>query len=109
MVDDITFVATIRYFRPELGSGLAVAEVPPELVATLGGLKQLRVVGTINGAAYTSSTMPAGGGRLAVSVSKAMMKAGGVAVWGLGGVHRCPGEPAGSLIIGGAAVRRSSG
>jgi hypothetical protein len=40
----------------------------------------MRVRGTINGAEYTSNVMPAGSGRLALSVSKAMMKAAGVGV-----------------------------
>jgi Domain of unknown function (DUF1905) len=74
------FRATIRYFRPEKASGLAVADIPDEHVAPLGGLKQQRVRGTINGAEYASNVMPAGSGRLAVSVSKAMMKTGGVSV-----------------------------
>ena len=74
------FRSTIRYFRPERESGLAVAEIPDEHVGPLGGLKQQRVRGTINGAEYASNVMPAGSGRLALSVSKAMMKAGVVAV-----------------------------
>jgi hypothetical protein len=45
-----------------------------------GGLKQQRVRGTIGGAAFSSNVMPAGGGRLALSVSKAMMTAAGVGV-----------------------------
>ena len=36
--------------------------------------------GAINGAAFTSSVMPAGGGLLALSVSKAMMSASGASV-----------------------------
>ena len=71
------FRATIRYFRPERESGLAVADIPDEHVGPLGGLKQMRVRGTINGAPYASNVMPAGQGRLALSVSKAMLKAGG--------------------------------
>lgn len=74
------FRSTIRYFRPEKAGGLAVADIPYEHVGPLGGLKQMRVRGTINGSEYTSNVMPAGSGRLALSVSKAMMKAGGVAV-----------------------------
>lgn len=74
------FKAPIRYFRPEKASGLAVADIPDEHVAALGGLKQVRVRGTINGADYASNVMPAGQGRLALSVSKAMMKSGAVAV-----------------------------
>jgi len=41
----------------------------------MGGLKQQRVRGTIGGADFASDAMPAGGGRLALSVSKAMMAA----------------------------------
>jgi Domain of unknown function (DUF1905) len=74
------FTATIRYWRPEQESGLAVAEVPSEHIPALGGLKQARVQGTINGAEYVSNVMPAGSGRLALSVSQKMMKAAGVRV-----------------------------
>jgi hypothetical protein len=79
-VDEIRFMARVRYWRPERSAGLAVVDVPPNLVPALGGLKQQRVRGTINGAVFTSSTMPAGGGRLAVSVSKAMMGSAGIGV-----------------------------
>ena len=71
---------TIRRWKPGATSGLAVADLPPEVAAAMGGLKQRRVVGTINGAAFTSSVMPAGGGLLALSVSKAMMSASGASV-----------------------------
>jgi hypothetical protein len=74
------FRATIRYWRPEQESGLAVADIPSEHVASLGGLKQLKVRGTINGAEYQSNVMPAGSGRLTISVSQKMMKAAGVKV-----------------------------
>jgi hypothetical protein len=80
MMTRMKFRSTIRYFRPERESGLAVADIPDEHVAALGGLKQVRVRGTINGADYASNVMPAGQGRLALSVSKAMMKSGAVAV-----------------------------
>jgi hypothetical protein len=43
-------------------------------------LKQQHVEGTIGGQAFASNVMPAGGGRLALSVNKAMMKSAGVAV-----------------------------
>ncbi len=74
------FRATIRYWRPEREGGLAVADIPNEHIAALGGLKQMRVQGTINGAAYVSNVMPAGSGRLALSVSKKMMGAAGLGV-----------------------------
>jgi hypothetical protein len=79
-MDPIHFRARVRYWNPEKAGGLAVADVPAEHLPGLGGLKQQRVRGEIGGKAFTSSVMPAGGGRLALSVSKAMMSAAGVAV-----------------------------
>ncbi len=43
-------------------------------------LSEQRVRGTIGSQPFTSSVMPAGGGRLALSVSKAMMTSAGLAV-----------------------------
>ncbi|HEU5203048.1 MAG TPA: DUF1905 domain-containing protein [Candidatus Limnocylindrales bacterium] len=74
------FSGTIRYWNPDKGSGLAVVDIPAEHVEAIGGLRQQRVHGTIATADFTSSVMPAGGGRLALSVSKAMMQSAGVAV-----------------------------
>ena len=74
------FQATIRYWHPEREGGLAVADIPSEHVGPLGGLKQMRVRGTINGAEYVSSVTPAGSGRLALSVSQKMMGAASVGV-----------------------------
>jgi hypothetical protein len=79
-MDPIRFRAPIRYWNPEKASGLAVADVPADQVAALGGLKQQRVRGAVAGAEFASSVMPAGGGRLALSVSKAMMSAAGVSI-----------------------------
>ena len=76
----IRFSGEIRYWSPEKASGLAVVDVAADHVEALGGLKQQRVRGTIAGTDFASNVMPAGGGRLALSVSKAMMKAAGVAV-----------------------------
>ena len=73
-----TFRSTIRYWRAEQASGLAVADIPSELIAALGGLRQQRVRGMINAAEYISNVMQAGGGRLALSVSQKMMRAAGV-------------------------------
>jgi hypothetical protein len=74
-VPPIRFAATVRYWNPEKGSGLAVVDVPAEHVAALGGLKQQRVRGSIGGVAFASNVAPAGGGRLALSVSRAMLAA----------------------------------
>ena len=79
-VQPIRFSGQIRYWNPERASGLAVVDVPEQDVQALGGLKQQRVRGTIAGADFTSNVMPAGGGRLALSVSKGMMSAAGVAM-----------------------------
>ena len=74
------FTATVRYWNEEKQSGLCVIDVPDEHVAALGGLRQQRVHGTANGAEFTSNVMPAGGGRLAMSFSKAMQKSAGIGV-----------------------------
>jgi hypothetical protein len=79
-VTPIRFAATVRYWDPEKGSGLAVVDVPAEHVAALGGLKQQRVRGSIGGVAFASNVAPAGGGRLALSVSKAVLAAAKAAV-----------------------------
>jgi hypothetical protein len=79
-MEPVRFRASIRYWNPEKASGLAVADIPDMHVAALGGLKQQRVHGTMGGSPFTSSVMPAGGGRLALSVSKAMLHAAAAAV-----------------------------
>ena len=80
MGDDRTFRSTVRYFHPEKGSGLTVADVPPDVTAELGGLKQLRVRAVVDGREFVSNTMPAGGGTLALSLSKAILKECGLSV-----------------------------
>ena len=84
-MEAVTFTARVRYWNEEQQSGLAVLDVPAEHVDTLGGLRQQRVHGTINGVEFTSNVMPAGAGRLAMSVSKALQKTAGV---GMGGAAR---------------------
>ena len=79
-MEPIRFDATIRWWNPEKAAGLAVCEVPADHVAALGGLRQQRVRGRIGGAEFGSSVMPAGGGVLALSVTKAMMRAAGLTV-----------------------------
>jgi hypothetical protein len=79
-MEPIRFTGRIRYWNPEKMGGLSVADVPPESVAAFGGLKQQRVRGTLGGREFASSVMPAGGGRLAVSVSKAMLSAAGLGI-----------------------------
>ena len=81
------FRGTIRYWRPEKAAGLAVVDIPPDVATALGGLKQMRVRGVLGNSEYTSSTMPAGGGRLALSVSRKMLEAAGLAVGDEGDVE----------------------
>jgi hypothetical protein len=73
-IDPVRFSGTVRYWSPEKEAGLAVVDVPDALVPALGGLRQQRVHGSIAGAAFTSNVMPAGSGRLALTVSKAMLR-----------------------------------
>jgi len=80
MGDRARFRGTVRYFRPERASGLAVIDVPADVTARLGGLKQMRVMGALNGVEFTSNTMPAGGGVLALSVSQKLLKSAGLTV-----------------------------
>jgi hypothetical protein len=69
------FQGTIRYWNPDKASGLAVIDIPVDRVPELGGLKQQRVRGTLRGVDFNSNVMPAGSGRLALSVSRAMLSA----------------------------------
>ena len=57
-----------------------MVDIPASHVEALGGLKQQHVQGTIGGAAFASNVMPAGGGRLALSVSKVMLKVARLAI-----------------------------
>lgn len=79
-MDPIRFAGQIRYWTPERSSGLAVVDVPPSFVGALGGLRQVHVGGRIGSADFESNVMPAGGGRLALTVSRTMMTAAGAAV-----------------------------
>ena len=74
------FRGEVRYFRPEQKGGLAVIDLPSKVTTQLGGLKQQRVKGTLNGTEFTSNVMPAGGGVLALSVSKKLLDAAGLKV-----------------------------
>jgi bifunctional DNA-binding transcriptional regulator/antitoxin component of YhaV-PrlF toxin-antitoxin module len=64
--------------EPARGGG-AVVLVPSETAAALGGLRQMRVSGTVNGTEYRSSTMPYRGA-LYMGVHKATREAAGVSV-----------------------------
>src|SRR5438876_3080224 len=74
MADPVRFKTTLE---PARGGG-AVARIPEEHVAPLGGLKQMRILGTVNGVAFRSSTMPYRGG-FYLGLHKATREAAGVA------------------------------
>jgi hypothetical protein len=77
----IRFTGTIVDAREARADGShgggALVEVPRHLIAALGGMKQMRVVGTLNGLPFRSSTMPMGGGRLCIGIHKATREAAG--------------------------------
>lgn len=73
MADSVRFKTTLE---PARGGG-AVARIPEEHVAPLGGLKQMRVVGTVNGVGFHSSTMPYRGG-FYLGLHKATREAAGI-------------------------------
>jgi hypothetical protein len=88
-MDLIRFAGTVRYWDPAKGAGLAVVDIPAEHVPALGGLKQQRARGSLAGADFASDVMPAGNGRLALSVSRAMMAASHLAVGDEADVEIC--------------------
>ena len=79
-MEPIRFAGKIRFWNEERASGLAVADIPASQIQAIGGLKQQHVRGTLGGAEFASNVMPAGGGRLALSVSNAMMTAAKVGI-----------------------------
>ncbi len=80
MGDGVKFSGRIRHWREDPPGGLAVIDIPEEHVAALGGRRQWKVEGELNGTAFAGSTMLVAGGGYCVGVSKAAMKAAGVEV-----------------------------
>jgi hypothetical protein len=74
------FRGRVRRWREDKPGGLAVIDVPPELVAELGGRRQMRMAGSLNGIPFAGSTMLVAGGGFCVGVSRAALKASGVSV-----------------------------
>ena len=80
MAEQIQFRGRIRHWKEDPPGGLAVIDIPADLVETLGGRRQWKVEGTVNGASFSGSTMLVAGGGYCVGISKAAMKLAGVAV-----------------------------
>jgi bifunctional DNA-binding transcriptional regulator/antitoxin component of YhaV-PrlF toxin-antitoxin module len=72
----LRFTTTLEEAR----AGGAVVLVAPDVATALGGLKQMRVFGTLNGVDYRSSTMPYAGRGLFMGVHKATRQAAGVEI-----------------------------
>lgn len=76
----LSFNARIRYWDKEKNGGLAVADIPARFVEALGGRRQMRVSGTLNGKPFTGATMLVRDGGFCVGITKAAMALAGVAV-----------------------------
>jgi len=74
------FHGRVRRWREDKPGGLAVIDIPADLVAGLGGRRQLRVRGMLNGVEFSGSTMLVAGGGFCVGVGKAALKSAGVTV-----------------------------
>ena len=75
-----SFRGRIRRWREDKPGGLAVIDIPADLVAELGGRRQMRMAGKLNGVPFTGSTMLVAGGGLCVGVSRAALQLSGVSV-----------------------------
>lgn len=80
MPKSIRFSARIRYWDENKQSGLAVVDIPATFVEALGGRRQMRVSGTLNGKSFTGATMLVRDGGFCVGVTKAAMSTARVAV-----------------------------
>jgi len=76
----VRFPGRVRRWREDKPGGLAVIDIPAELVPDLGGRRQRRVTGSLDGTPFTGSTMLVAGGGFCVGVSKAALEASGLAV-----------------------------
>ncbi len=57
----VVFSGKVRRWSEDKPGGLAVVDVPLELVAELGGRRQMRATGTLNGAQLAGSESPVTG------------------------------------------------
>jgi hypothetical protein len=60
----VLFRGRIRRWREDKPGGLAVIDIPPDLVTELGGRRQMRAAGSLNGVPFAGSTMLVAGGGL---------------------------------------------
>jgi hypothetical protein len=75
-----TFQGRVRRWRDDKPGGLAVIDVPLDLVDELGGRRQMRMAGSLDGVPFSGSTMLVPGGGFCVGVSRAALKTAAVSV-----------------------------
>jgi len=80
MPNSIRFTSRIRYWDEEKQAGLPVADIPVKFVSALGGRRQMRISGTLNGKPFTGATMLVQGGGFCVGVTKDAMRSAAIAV-----------------------------
>jgi Domain of unknown function (DUF1905) len=80
MSEAVQFMGTVRNWREDPPGGLAVVDVPADVVGPLGGRRQYRFSGTLNEQPFAGSTMLVAGGGFCVGVSQSALKAAGAAV-----------------------------
>jgi hypothetical protein len=74
------FRGRIRRWREDKPGGLAVIDIPAEFVPELGGRRQMRMAGSLNGVPFTGSSMLVAGGGFCIGVSRAALQAAAVSV-----------------------------
>jgi hypothetical protein len=75
-----TFQGRVRRWRDDKPGGLAVIDVPLDLVDELGGRRQMRMAGSLDGVPFSGSTMLVAGGGFCVGVSRVALKSAAVSV-----------------------------
>ena len=89
------FHGQVRRWREDKPGGLAVIDIPAQLVAELGGRRQARMAGRLNGVPFTGSSMLVAGGGFCVGVSRAALEAAGLSVGDEVDVQLQPADAAG--------------
>jgi hypothetical protein len=75
-----TFQGRVRRWRDDKPGGLAVIDVPLDLVDELGGRRQMRMAGSLDGVPFSGSTMLVAGGGFCVGVSRAALRSADLSV-----------------------------
>jgi hypothetical protein len=79
-MERVSFTGRVRRWDESKPGGLAVVDIPSALVARLGGRRQMRVAGTLDGAPFAGSTMLVAGGGFCVGVSRTALSGAGASI-----------------------------